>query len=109
MLQVVSQFILQSIMMSLIVAWMTDTFTRVMTGVIHKSYKELNQLILRYENLCFWNRKSQNYKYLHWIEYQDIEKQDWYNFQYFIHSNSDESNTYMQTEFEALRRDKEGL
>ena len=45
-------------MMSLIVAWMTDSYTKVMTGIVHKSNRELNQIILRYENIWFLYRKS---------------------------------------------------
>ncbi len=56
-------------MMNLIVAVMSDTYNSVMTNIIIEDSKQLNAMILIYENILFWRRNYGTPKYLFWLNY----------------------------------------
>ena len=57
-LYVIATFFLSLVMMNLIVALMSDTYNNVMTNIQVEDSRQLNSMILMYENMMFW-RKDQ--------------------------------------------------
>jgi len=49
-------FFLALIMLNLIIALMTDTYERVMTNIVEQDFKQLNSIIMEYENFLYMNR-----------------------------------------------------
>ena len=53
-LYVIATFFLSLVMMNLIVALMSDTYNNVMTNIQVEDSRQLNSMILMYENMMFW-------------------------------------------------------
>lgn len=65
----VSTCILTLILMNLVIAIMSDTYEKVMTGINESDNKQLNSMILQYENLLFLQRNEEESKHLFWVTY----------------------------------------
>jgi hypothetical protein len=55
-LYVIATFFLSLVMMNLIVALMSDTYNNVMTNIQVEDSRQLNSMILMYENMMFWQK-----------------------------------------------------
>jgi hypothetical protein len=64
-------------MMNLVVAIMTDTYNSVMTNIIIEDSRNLNSMILIYENILFWRRNYGKPKYLFWLTYANSMEEEW--------------------------------
>ena len=69
--------ILTLILMNLIIAIMSETYERVMTSVVESDNRQLNTMILQYENMLFWKRSCGSEKHLFWITYSQSSKDEW--------------------------------
>jgi hypothetical protein len=58
-LYVFATFFLSLVMMNLIVALMSDTYNNVMTNIQVEDSRQLNSMILMYENMMFWQKKKE--------------------------------------------------
>lgn len=58
------------VLFNLVIAIMSDTFTRVMSEIVISDGMELNDLIIESEKLKFWNRSINARHVLHWVEYK---------------------------------------
>ena len=58
-LYVFATFFLSLVMMNLIVALMSDTYNNVMTNIQMEDSRQLNSMILMYENMMFWQKKKE--------------------------------------------------
>ena len=74
---VFATFFLSLVMMNLIVALMSDTYNNVMTNIQVEDSRQLNQLILMYENMMFWQKQEGEPKYFFWLQYGDTEETSW--------------------------------
>ena len=64
-------------MMNLIVAVMSDTYNSVMTNIVIEDSRQLNSMILIYENILFWRRNYGKPKYLFWLQYTSSKEGEW--------------------------------
>jgi hypothetical protein len=64
-------------MMNLIVAVMSDTYNSVMTNIVIEDSRQLNSMILIYENILIWRRNYGKPKYLFWLQYTSSKEGEW--------------------------------
>ena len=48
---------------------MADTYEKVMTKIVQSDYKEINNMIIQFENVQFRNRDKGEPQYLYWASY----------------------------------------
>ncbi len=70
----VSSGLLPLVMLNLLIAIMSDTYSRVMGDIVPSDYYELNNLILEQECFQSCRKNSGSEKYLHFVEY--LKKQN---------------------------------
>ena len=46
------------VMLNLVIALMSDTYARVMTNIVVSDNRELNSMVVEYENLLFWKKND---------------------------------------------------
>jgi len=69
--------ILTLILLNLVIAIMSDTYERVMTNIVDSDNKQLNSMILQYENFLAWKRKAGSPVHLFWFTYLQASSSAW--------------------------------
>jgi len=67
----IATLVMTVIMLNLVIAIMSDTYEKVITSIGDSDNKQLNSMILTFEDLKFWARGhgSDEPKHLFWYEY----------------------------------------
>ena len=66
------------VMLNMLIAIMSDTYSRVMAEIIPSDYYEINQMILEQEEVLVWKRNEGQPMYLHFGEHlAREEKSEW--------------------------------
>ncbi len=56
---------------------MSDTYNSVMTNIEIEDSRQLNSMILIFENILFWRRNYGMPKYLFWLQYTSSKEREW--------------------------------
>lgn len=72
-----SSGILALILTNLVIALMSDTYEKVMTSIKESDCRQLNTMVMQYENMLCFKRDGGEVKHLFWVTYSEADGENW--------------------------------